>query len=274
MKTRAEFADEITRRLEHAEDHLKEQWNSSSIRHFVCEDLLPSEVAEEIHSVFPDPSSMMLKKSLKELKYVGVQMNKYDPLLEEITYAFQDQRVVDLIARITGLGELNPDANLYAGGVSLMAKGHYLNPHLDNSHDHDRMRYRVLNLLYYVTPDWDDRSGGNLELWPEGPRGIRISIPSRFNRLVAMVTDEYSWHSVSKVSVQRNRCCVSNYYFSPKPAGNREYLHVTSFRGRPEQLLRDYYLRADIAVRQFVWRVVPKRFLKNPHVYDKSAKPK
>ena len=32
-----------------------------------------------------------------------------------------------------------------------MPQGNYLKPHLDNSHDRDRKRYRVLNLLYYVT---------------------------------------------------------------------------------------------------------------------------
>jgi Rps23 Pro-64 3,4-dihydroxylase Tpa1-like proline 4-hydroxylase len=35
-----------------------------------------------------------------------------------------------------------------------MSKGAYLRPHLDNSHDKNRKRYRVVNLLYYVTPDW------------------------------------------------------------------------------------------------------------------------
>ena len=29
-----------------------------------------------------------------------------------------------------------------------MPKGNYLKPHLDNSHDRDQQRYRILNLLY------------------------------------------------------------------------------------------------------------------------------
>jgi len=45
-----------------------------------------------------------------------------------------------------------------------MAKENFLNPHLDTSHDKNREMYRVLNLLYYVTPDWSHEQGGKLEL--------------------------------------------------------------------------------------------------------------
>jgi len=72
---------------------------------------------------------------------------------------------------------------------------------------------------------------------------------------------------VNEIRGDRNRCCVSNYYFSTKPIGGHEYSHVTSFRGRPEQRVRDVYLRADIALRQLIWRVVPKCLIKNPQVY-------
>ena len=49
-----------------------------------------------------------------------------------------------------------------------MKKNQFLNPHLDNSHDKDRSRWHVLNLLYYVTPNWQEDFGGNLELWTNG----------------------------------------------------------------------------------------------------------
>ena len=68
--------------------------------------------------------------------------------LEEAVYAFQDARVVSLVEGITGLSALEADADLYAGGISLMTRGGYLRPHLDNSHDGRQGSYRVLNLLY------------------------------------------------------------------------------------------------------------------------------
>ena len=135
-----------------------------------------------------------------------------------------------------------------------MAHDNFLNPHLDNSHDKDRQMYRVLNLLYYVTPDWDANNGGNLELWDNGPKEPQRTIHSKFNRLALMATHTKSWHSVSKVTVDRSRCCVSNYYFSEKPLEDHAYFHVTSFRGRPEQPIRDVVLQSDKALRQGVRR--------------------
>lgn len=95
-------------------------------------------------------------------------------------------------------------------------------------------------------------------------------VESRFNRLAIMVTHTRSWHSVSKVVDDGQRCCVSNYYFSPDPAEQNEYFHVTSFRGRPEQGLRDLVLRGDIALRTALRKLFPKGVVENKHFYDKK----
>lgn len=163
----------------------------------------------------------MFKNSIKERKYVSAQMDEHPSILEEVVFAFQDPRVLELTAEITGLKALEPDSDLYAGGISSMRKGNYLKPHLDNSHDKAGTRYRVLNLLYYVTPDWREEYGGNLELWDQGPKGAPRTIPSLFNRLVLMMTNRTSWHSVSEVMHDGNRCCVSNYYFPQLPPRRR-----------------------------------------------------
>lgn len=268
--TRAEIGRQIHARLEESRDALARQWSASTpINHFVLDDLLPQEWARQIRTAFPPQSDMVLKRSLREVKYVAAQMDRYAPLLEESVYAFQVPEVVDVVHRITGLDALEPDAQLYAGGISTMAPGHFLNPHIDNSHDKPRRRYRVLNLLFYVSPDWSESDGCNLELWPQGPKTKPLTIVSRFNRLVAMVTHQGSWHSVSRNAAARNRCCVSNYYFSSVPVGRVEYFHVTSFRGRPEQPLRDFVLRADIWMRMAIRKAFPLGIRENPHFYDK-----
>lgn len=268
---RQEYADLILPRLHSNESHLKQQFSTPGrVQSCSIDDLLPRNLAEEIYKAFPAAEEMMLKKSLREHKYVAAQMDQYRPILEEIVYAFQDPRIVECVHRITAIKDLIPDHNLYAGGISLMAKGNFLNPHLDNSHDRDRKNYRVLNLLYYVTPDWKQEYGGNLELWDDGPKGCPREIFSAFNRLVIMATHEKSWHSVNEVRHNGNRCCVSNYYFSSQPLEAHEYFHVTSFRGRPEQPVRDMLLKADIQARMAVRKLFKKGIKENPHVYKKS----
>lgn len=269
--SREVMAERIATCIEGAEADLARQWRDSSpINHFVLDDLLPSAWAETIRSAFPDPHSMTLRRNLRELKFTAAQMNAYHPLLEEAIYAFQAPRIVSAIERITGLSGLEPDELLYAGGISLMAPGHFLNPHIDNSHDKFRKRYRVLNLLYYVSPNWPADSGGNLELWQQGMNGPPTTIVSKFNRLAVMITHRRSWHSVSRNLTKTDRCCVSNYYFSQHAIGGSDYYHVTEFRGRPEQPFRDMVLRADNWLRTLIRTRFPKAF-KNRHFYDTAG---
>lgn len=268
---RLQIADIILKRLLIEIDFLQETYASNGpIKYFALDNLLPDDIAMRIRAAFPAGDSMKTKRSLRELKFVAAQMNQYNPLLEEVIFAFQDPRLVKVVERITGLQDLEPDENLYAGGISMMEKNHFLNPHIDNSHDKLRERYRVLNLLYYVSPDWSSQNGGNLELWPEGPKGDAITIENRFNRLVIMVTNKTSWHSVSPVKVSQERCCISNYYFSKYSPEEKEYFHVTSFRGRPEQKVRDLVLRTDIALRSGIRKIFPKGIVENKHFYDKQ----
>jgi Rps23 Pro-64 3,4-dihydroxylase Tpa1-like proline 4-hydroxylase len=154
--------------------------------------------------------------------------------LSDITKVFQSPEVIERISNIIDMKALEADPSLYAGGLSMMFKGDFLNPHIDNSHDGNRKRYRRLNLLFYVTPDWMLDNGGNFELWDEKVKTPKI-IVSKFNRLVVMETTDKSWHSVSPVIVEDPRCCVSNYYFSEISPNGSEYFHVTSFTGRPEE---------------------------------------
>lgn len=250
---------------------LKEQFLASKnqIGYFYLDALLPKEIALEIYNKFPKIAQTVARKTLREQKFTAYQMNAYDALLEEVVYAFQDKKVVQLISEICGIKELLPDANLYAGGLSLMRKDSFLNPHLDNSHDKDRENWRVLNLLYYVSPDWKSENGGNLELWPHGLQKQQLTIANKFNRLVVMATHQNSWHSVSKITENQVRCCVSNYYFSKEPLLPSDAFHITTFRGWPSEKLKDIALQIDNKIRSGVRYLFKKGVRENPHQYKK-----
>ena len=242
--------------------------NEPRIGHFVVDDLLPPDLARVISGAFPK-TRLKLNASLRERKEISAQMDQHDPLIEEALFAFQDMRVLELVGQIVGNSSVLPDPNLYAGGISAMRQGHFLNPHLDNSHDKDRQNWRVFNLLYYVTPDWEVGDGGNLELWPEGVGGERNTIVSQFNRLVVMATHDRSWHSVSPVRSDKVRRCISNYYFAPHSLRETESFHVTTFRGRPEQKIVDAVLRVDGIARNLVRKVKPNGVIDKGHRYQR-----
>lgn len=250
----------ILNKLEPMVDDLSKSFELSSkevgVRYCVVDDLLPLDVAEKISDAFPNPTIMRLMNSFREKKYTTKSFEKYDPLAGEITFAIQDPRVIAVVERITKIKKQIPDPSLYAGGLSAMVKGHFLGPHIDNSHDGTREFYRTLNLLYYVTPNWSIENGGNLELWDQYVRK-NTTIVSQFNRLAIMETTPVSWHSVSEVHTDSVRKCVSNYYFSSQSPTGKEYFNVTSFSARPEQPFRRILARFDNQLRQAIRKIAP-----------------
>lgn len=241
-------------------DQLSSEFDASStevgVRYCIVENLLPVEVAQRVSDAFPNPESMRLMDSFREKKYTSKSFEKYDPLVGEITFAIQDPRIIAVVERITKINNQIPDPSLYAGGLSAMVKGHFLSPHIDNSHDGTRKYYRTLNLLYYVTPDWNLKSGGNLELWDQSVHK-NATIISKFNRLAIMETTPASWHSVSEVRTDKVRKCVSNYYFSSQSPTGQDYFNVTSFSARPEQHFRRVLARMDNQLRQAIRKIAP-----------------
>lgn len=219
--------------------------HSGPINHLVIDNLLPQDLALEIANDFPDKSDLLFVNQLQESKYVGVDFAINHPLLDAAILSFQQPSILNIFSQIACIPDLLGDTELYAGGISLMNKGCYLNPHIDNSHDRLRCNYRRLNLLYYVSPGWDSRQGGSLCLYPNGISSSNlVSIPSVFNRLVVMRTDNKSLHGVSPVVDDfKSRNTISNYYFSSASPLNREYYHSTSFRGFKGQVVKGALLR-------------------------------
>ena len=273
--SRTSIASLIVEHLEREKGRLALQFeeSKSKIGYFILDEILPQKLAHAIFDSFPNLEESIQKKNLREHKYVAYQMDQYNPILEEVIYAFQDLRVVKIIEEICKLHSIYPDEHLYAGGLSLMKRNNFLSPHLDNSHDKDRNRRRALNLLYYVTPEWKEVYGGNLEIWPDGLKNKPISIPAQFNRLVVMETHQDSWHSVNRVEYEGVRCCVSNYYFSDGPKSTDDF-HVTTFRGRPSQKLRNIILRLDGNLRSTIRKIFRKGIKENAHKYLKDKKTK
>jgi len=216
---------------------------------FIIDNLLPENIPLEVYNNFPAKEEFSYSDTFRERKFTFKKLNSLkNPIVNDVTNAFQMNNVINAIERITKTQYLNGDPSLYAGGISRMDFGHFLNPHIDNSHDANRERYRRFNLLYYVTPDIKEIYGGNFELWNKEVK-TPLKIESKFNRLVVIETTKYSAHSVDPVLSKIKRCCVSNYYFSKQSPEDYEYYHVTSFFGRPEEKFNRIYGKFDNFIR-------------------------
>lgn len=251
------ITDSLTSRVVQLAGEFSSSKDVVGVRYVAIDHLLPDNIAKYIASAFPSGDSMRLMKSFREQKFTSKAYEQFDPVLSDITFAFQEPSIVSLIEEITGIKGQVPDSLLYAGGLSAMGKGHFLSPHVDNSHDSTLSHYRTLNLLYYVTPDWNQENGGNLQIWNKDV-SRNCTIHSKFNRLVIMETTPNSWHSVSRVRVDLIRKCVSNYYFSRQSPTGTDYFNVTTFSAPPDRPFLRILCKLDACVRQFVRMLRPK----------------
>ena len=239
------ISDKLVSNFQELRNQFHSNKKTTQTRLFILDDLLPEHLASDIYQNFPEYSKYVLQDTYRErkLEFNQSQLSNY-PKVEKIADAFLMRNVVESISNITKINDLESDDSLYAGGITRMDRGHFLNPHIDNSHNSKKEKYRRLNLLFYITPNMSKDHGGNLELWDKEIKNP-LKIVSKFNRLVVMETTKYSWHSVDPIVNDIKRCGVRIYYFSESSPEDYDYYHVTSFTGRPEQKLKRIYGKID-----------------------------
>lgn len=136
---REELVQLAIERFSGARDQCTEMFNNpvgTRTRHFVLDDFLPESTTNQIYQAFPRTTKGLLSvNSFRQRKKVSAHLSYYDPLLEDVTSVFRDQRVVDLVGQITAMRGLAPDPHLRGDGVSIMLNGDFLNPHIDHPHD-------------------------------------------------------------------------------------------------------------------------------------------
>lgn len=99
------------------------------------------------------------------------------------------------LSELSGFNNLISDPDLDGGGLHKINKGGYLNIHTDyQSHTKKKNWKRKINLLLYLTPEYKDNWGGNLEFRDYRDKSLIKSITPKFNRCVIFSTDKKSFH--------------------------------------------------------------------------------
>ena len=140
------------------------------------------------------------------------------------------------LQKITGIKEkLISDPYLSGGGYHEIKKGGFLKIHADfNKHPFIDLDRRV-NVLLYLNKNWNEKWGGNLELYVENNlKKPELLISPIFNRCVIFNTNSHSYHGhPDLLSCPENisRKSIALYYFSRgRPFSDGQEVHTTLFR--------------------------------------------
>ena len=172
--------------------------------HIIIDDFLPNSLAKELSKEFPpyDDDVWFKYNNRIEHKKLLSDWREFPSSTYQIFSFLNSKWMLDTLSNLTNT-HLIPDHGLHGGGWHIHSNGGKLNPHLDYS-THPRLNYqRKLNLIIYLSDDWNKRYGGDFGLWDQHPTELRSNnlikeIDIKFNRAVLFDTTQQSWHGLSK----------------------------------------------------------------------------
>lgn len=201
---------------------LVNKWNRAEpFNHIVIDNFLPEEVAEEVSSEFPSIKSDFWYEynNLIEVKKACSSWDRIPASIYRVISSLLSPSFAKELEKLTGC-ELFPDYGLHGGGIHCHGPGGKLNTHKDYSIHPKTGLQRKLNIILYVSKNWEPAWGGSLGLWSNNPDTnqpgkLITNIECVFNRAVIFDTTQNSWHGLPdaiKCPENRSRNSIAVYY--------------------------------------------------------------
>jgi Rps23 Pro-64 3,4-dihydroxylase Tpa1-like proline 4-hydroxylase len=200
--------------------------------HLLIDDLFDAQDLDTILKEFPadEDSAWKLNYHSHSRKQALADTSLMGPVSQAYFVAVAAPAFVHALEQITGISGLVPDADLAGGGYHLILPGGYLDIHADFPSHPDLPLRRRLNLITYLSREWEKGDGGEFEMWArDGIEALRRVEPV-FNRslIFSVSPDVYHGHPVPLRNHRRSSLAV--FY----------YTRDLSMTERPAQPATDY----------------------------------
>lgn len=121
------------------------------------------------------------------------------PLLQSISLSFNSSEFIHWLEKISKVEKLIPDPHLRGGGLARVSTDKTLALHTDFNWNDQLMLNRKVNLILYLTPNWQPEWNGDLEFWDFDKKECLVKIEPKANRLAFWNYDPRLIHGLSKV---------------------------------------------------------------------------
>lgn len=210
-------------------------YSATPFRHWIVDDFLPAEMAEDAHTYFFDGEGEWTRRHHLYSRHKETRTSQLAWPVEQALRRLESEEMRVYLQQLTGIGPLFSDAERFGGGQHVIWSRGKLGIHADFTHHPRTMQRRALNLLLYLNKD--KQEGGWLELWDKEMRACQVRIEPTFNRAVIFATSTTSYHGHPDPLPRGPRCSLAVYYYVNNPLGG--WLPTTDYRPRPhERLLR------------------------------------
>lgn len=221
--------------------------NGIPFEHVIINDFLNSVLAEEISELYPkDLTDYHFYNNPIEVKYAFDDMDKLDHKIRRIFYLLSSKVMEELFSQISGI-KMEHDPYLHGAGLHVHPRNGRLGIHSDYEIHPYSGKQRNLNIILYLSKNWDESWGGASELWNSDASKLIVKSKVKFNTAIIFKTNEISWHGVSeKIKCPEGvfRKSFAYYYVSDKSDETHEnrvgndgsgYRKKATFVARPDE---------------------------------------
>lgn len=190
--------------------------------YIVIDNFFELDHANKIADDFPSYHDQTAVKYNNQIEVKRV-VNHWDRFPTSIYKTFTElnsKEFLNKLELLTGIENLNTDVGLHGGGCHIHTNKGKLNIHQDYSIHPKLGLQRKLNIIIYVTKEWNSIWGGGLELWSHNeqtnqPLECVTQVENKFNRAVIFDTTQNSWHGLpTEINCPNNmfRNSLAAYY--------------------------------------------------------------
>jgi hypothetical protein len=214
--------------------------------YIVLDNFLDDKYYEELTKILSSKNRPSLGKKFK----TDVEFNKAISLNSDLPVSVSD--IVDELNKpywvenlkgLTGIETLvaTSNGNTLLANYHEMTQGGILGSHVDHSFEPELGLPHVLNIVLYLSHDWDSGFGGNTILFNKNGSKAIAKVDYKPNRAIIFLHTPYSFHGVDRIkgngSIVRKSLYVDYYSESFDPFKNmtfdfpnKWFKHSTSFR--------------------------------------------
>ena len=221
----------------------KEFLSGKPFENVVIDNFLEESYAEKLFELFPNNNyeNWYKYENPIEVKYAFDNIEELPGELKNFFYFLSSEFIKKKISEITNIPDLEYDEYLHGAGLHSHPRYGRLNIHLDYEKHPYSGKERRINIIYFLTKDWDINWNGSNELWGNCKNENCIKKTQvKFNRAILFKTNDDSWHGLpEKIMCPENlfRKSLAYYYVSPLNTQKKEeeYRKKAKFVKRPEE---------------------------------------
>ncbi len=232
----------------HNLDSLRKQFeNAEPFENIIIPNFLNEQYADLLHQQFPHNFTDWHKYNNPiEVKYAYDDIINLPIDIKKLFYLLSTDEITKCFAELSGIDNIEYDPYLNGAGLHAHPKNGRLNMHLDYEKHPYTNKQRRLNVILYLSKEWNEEWNGHTELWDKNMTECKVKSPVKFNTAFIFKTNNISWHGLpEKITCPKGvmRKSIAYYYISPienqpdtKKYGSNEtgYRTKAAFIKRPE----------------------------------------